>query len=162
MTNYLTGNDPSRWQSGVPNYARVHQRDLYPGIDVVYYGNQRQLEYDFVVAPGADPGVIALNIAGATALEVDSGGNLIVNLPGGEMRLKKPFAYQEADGPSGGVREIPVAYVIDDTHEVRFAAAAYDPEKTLVIDPVLVYGTYVGGTGFDMTTGLAVDDAGNA
>jgi hypothetical protein len=162
VTNYFNGDDPSQWHTGVPNYARVRQRDLYPGIDIVYYGNQRQLEYDFVVAPGADPGVIALNIAGANALEVDSSGNLVVDLPDGQMALKKPFAYQEADGPGDAVREIAVAYVIDDTREVRFAAAEYDHDKTLIIDPVLVYGTYLGGTGFDSATGLAIDDAGNA
>ena len=159
VTNYFIGKDPRKWHANVPSYGRVQYHDIYPGIDVVYYGNQRQLEYDFVVAPGADPRAIGLDIDGAESLGVDAEGNLLVNLTDGQIALKKPFAYQEVGGSR---REIAVNYVLDGSHQVRLAATAYDHEHRLVIDPVLAYGTYLGGTGLDSGVGIAVDGAGNA
>src|SRR5216684_8132341 len=93
--NYFIGNDPSKWQTNVPTYARVRYQELYPGIDLVYYGNQRQLEYDFIVHPGADPSAIALGFAGADKLEVDARGDLLVHMAAGEIRQRKPVIYQE-------------------------------------------------------------------
>src|SRR5207237_2449814 len=91
--NYLLGNDPSRWHTDVPTYGRVEYRGVYEGIDLAYYGNQRQLEYDFVVAPGADPGQIALGFSGAERLEIDAGGELVVHAGGGQVRQHQPLIY---------------------------------------------------------------------
>jgi hypothetical protein len=167
-SNYFIGNDPSKWRTNVPNYAKVEYRQVYPGVDLVYYGNGRQLEHDFVVAPGADPRVIRLGIQGADKLEVDAAGDLVLHAGGGAVRLRKPVVYQEV----GGVRqEVSGAYVVRPSlqSEIRnpksaigFEIAAYDPTRPLVIDPVLVYSTYLGGSGDDYGHGIAVDAAGNA
>ncbi|MGH8635587.1 MAG: hypothetical protein ACREUZ_00470 [Burkholderiales bacterium] len=96
--NYFIGRDPSQWRTNVPTYAKVHYREVYPGIDLVYYGNQRQLEYDFVVAPGADPEKIVLGFKGAGKLEIDAQGDLVLHAAGGAIHQKKPVIYQEKDG----------------------------------------------------------------
>ncbi|MDD5035850.1 MAG: hypothetical protein PHE55_13950, partial [Methylococcaceae bacterium] len=96
--NYFTGNDPSKWRAGVSTYAKVRYASVYPGIDLVYYGNQRQLEYDFVVNPGADPNAIRLNFEGADEARVDENGDLVLTTPSGELRLHKPSIYQDIDG----------------------------------------------------------------
>jgi hypothetical protein len=173
--NYFRGNDSARWRTGLPTYARASYEDVYPGIDLVYYGNQRQLEYDFIVGPGADPGTIALAFEGAQALEVDENGNLILQTGGGRVTQRAPRAYQEIDGVS---RNIPSRYALEDTRAigsgsfsrptapdrrvVRFDVGPYDHRRPLVIDPVLVYSTFLGGTGNDWAYGIAVDGAGNA
>src|SRR5258706_9365591 len=92
--NYFIGKDPSKWRRNVPTYAKVHYRDVYPGVDLVYYGNQRQLEYDFVVAPGADPKKIVLGFKGAHKLEIDAQGDLVLHAAGGDLRQHKPIIYQ--------------------------------------------------------------------
>ena len=97
-SNYFLGNDPSQWRTNVPTYRRVAFDQVYPGIDVVYYGNQRRLEYDFVVAPGADPGRIQLAVEGADEVAIDEAGNLVLSTPNGEIRQHKPVVYQEIDG----------------------------------------------------------------
>ena len=98
-SNYFIGKDPSKWRTGVPHFAKVRYDGVYPGVDLVFYGtSQRQLEYDFVVAPGADPGAIALGFEGAERLEIDESGNLIAALPAGEVRFLKPMVYQMKDG----------------------------------------------------------------
>src|SRR6185295_2469207 len=96
--NYFIGNDPSRWRTNVPTYAKVRSNGVYPGIDLVYYGQQRQLEYDFVVAPGADPQKIVLGFEGADAVEIDAHGDLVLHTAGGDVRQHKPVVYQEVDG----------------------------------------------------------------
>jgi len=156
--NYFVGADPSRWRAGVPTYGRVRYREIYPGIDVVYYGNQRQLEYDFVVAPGRDPGRIGLRFEGADRVEVDEAGDLLLTLDGGAVRQPKPFVYQEV---AGARREVEGGYALGADGLVGFALGGYDPALPLVIDPVLVYSTYLGGAGTDEARDVAVDSSGS-
>src|SRR5256885_385290 len=140
--NYFIGNDRAQWRTNVPTYAKVHYRNVYPGIDLVYYGNQRQLEYDFVVAPGADPKRIVLGFKGANKLEIDAQGNLVLHAAGGDIRQHKPIVYQEMDG----VRtDIEGGYVLKGAKRVGFKLAAFDRNRPLIIDPVLAYSTYLGG-----------------
>ncbi|OFV91359.1 MAG: hypothetical protein A3H28_11940 [Acidobacteria bacterium RIFCSPLOWO2_02_FULL_61_28] len=165
-SNYFIGNDPSKWRTNVPTYAKVKYEDVYPGIDLVYYGapapagrGQRQLEYDFVVAPGADPRAITLDFAGAQRMEIDPQGELALQTSAGEVRLHKPVVYQEV----GGIRQmVDGHYVRRGKEVVGFAVASYDPRHPLIIDPVLVYSTYLGGSGNDRGFGIAVDTSGNA
>ena len=104
-SNYFLGNDPAKWRTGIPHYGRVRVKDLYPGIDLVLYGNPQQLEYDFVVAPGADPGQIRLSLSGAEAVRLDEAGDLVLDFPGGTLTQRAPMVYQDQDGerrPVGG------------------------------------------------------------
>src|SRR5438309_3435632 len=157
--NYFIGNDPAKWRTNVPTYAKVHYREVYPGIDLVYYGNQRQLEYDLVVRPGADPTRIVLDIQGAERLQVDAQGDLVLHTSVGPIRQRKPVIHQELDGVR---KDIPGGYVLKGEHQVGFKVAAYDASQALVIDPVLSYSTYLGGSGEDRDPAIAVDAAGNA
>src|SRR5439155_446811 len=157
--NYFIGNDPAGWRTNVPTYARVRYEDLYPGIDLVYYGNQRQLEYDFVVRPSADPRRIELGFQGAQRLEVDPQGDLVLHTAAVAIRQHKPIIYQEV---AGRRVEIPGGYVLRDGQRVGFHVAAYDTSLPLIIDPSLSYSTYLGGDGFDEGRGIAVDATGHA
>ncbi|HXM94206.1 MAG TPA: SBBP repeat-containing protein [Candidatus Dormibacteraeota bacterium] len=157
--NYLIGNDPKKWRTNVPLYAKVRYREVYPGVDLVYYGNQRQLEHDFIVAPGADPRSITLNLAGAEKLSLDPQGALVLAVKDGELRMDKPRIYQEVDGAR---REISGGYVLKSAYQVGFQIAAYDATRLLIIDPTLFYSTYLGGNSTDVGQGIAVDAAGNA
>src|SRR5258706_1590941 len=157
--NYLIGKDRSKWRTDVPTYAKVRYREVYPGIDLVYYGNQRQLEYDFIVAPGADPKKIALGFKGADKLEIDAKGDLVLRAAGGEVRQHKPVVYQEIDGIR---QEIDGGYVRKGANRVGFQLAAYDTARPLIIDPVLSYSTYLGGSGREQGLAIAVDRNGNA
>jgi hypothetical protein len=157
--NYFIGKDPAKWRTNIPTYGKVHYRDVYPGIDLVYYGNQRQLEYDFVVAPGADPKKIVLGFKGSDKLEIDAEGNLVLRAAGGDIRQHKPVIYQEIDGIR---REIAGSYVRRGANRVGFKVAAYDSSRPLVIDPTLSYSTYLGGGGNDIARGVAADIDGNA
>ena len=159
--NYFIGNDPTKWRTNAPTYARVEYRDVYPGVNLVYYGNQRQVEYDFVVAPGADPKVIRLAFEGVDRSILDGQGNLILHTAHGKLVQRAPVVYQEI---SGARREISGRYVLQGKDRVGFHVAAYDRTKPLVIDPVLVYSTYLGGGAFgggDQGAGIAADSAGN-
>jgi hypothetical protein len=144
--NYFIGRDPAKWRTNVPTYAKVEYRGVYPGIDLVYYGNQRQLEYDFTVAPGADPQRIVLDFKGVEKLEIDAQGDLVMHAAGGALRQHKPVIYQAIDGVR---RQVAGGYVIKDAHQVAFQVAAYDQARPLVIDPVLSYSTYLGGAGIE-------------
>jgi carbohydrate binding protein with CBM6 domain/beta-propeller repeat-containing protein len=162
--NYFTGKDPAKWRTNVQTYAKVHYQNVYPGIDLVYYGNQRKLEYDFVVAPGADPKKIVLAFKGADKVEIDARGDLVLHSPGGDIRQHKPIVYQEIDGIR---QEIAGRYVRKGANRVGFQVAAYDRSRPLVIDPVLVYSTYLGGGGIsskgdDLAYGIALDADRNA
>jgi len=158
-SNYFLGNDPEKWRTDVAHYAKVEYREVYPGVGLLYYGNQRQLEYDFVVAPGASPSRIKLAFEGARQVRVDAEGDLVMETAVGEVRQHKPVVYQEVNGA-----KLPVAgrYVQTGEREVGFEIAAYDQSRPLVIDPVLAYSTYLGGGMDDIAYAIAVDSAGNA
>jgi hypothetical protein len=170
--NYFIGNDPAKWRTNVPTYAKVQNHDLYPGIDLIYYGNQRQLEYDFVVAPGADPQQIKLAFQGAEDVKIDGQGDLILQVNGGEVRLFKPNVYQNINGKK---QIIAGRYILQPSQnderltnnvgpgiQIGFQVAAYDASRPLIIDPMLFYSSYLGGNGDDEAFGIAVDIAGNA
>jgi hypothetical protein len=157
--NYFLGDDPTKWRTNVPTFARVRDEQVYPGIDLIYYGTRQQLEYDFVVAPGADPGVIAMTFEGARDLAIDAGGDLVARLDGREVRQHKPRIYQRQ---AAGTKEIGGGYVLAGDR-VGFRVGRYDASLPLVIDPVLVlsYSTFLGGTSFDDALAIAVDADGN-
>jgi hypothetical protein len=159
VVNYYLGNAPAKWHTGVPTYAQVKYSQVYPGVDLVFYGNQRKLEYDFVVAPGADPSVIRMNLRGAKKLRLDAQGNVLLTVADGQVQLQKPVIYQNVDGQR---REIAGAYTLRGAH-VSFAVANYDRRQPLVVDPVLNYSTYLGGsTTGDQAFSIAVDSSGDA
>jgi Beta-propeller repeat len=159
VSNYFVGSDPSKWHSNIANYAAVRYAQVYPGIDWVVYGNPRQLEYDFVVAPRSDPRQIALRIDGAQSLSLDDNGDLLVKVRDVTLRQLKPVVYQNAD--DGTRHNIESRYVL--THQqVAFALGDYDHSRELIIDPSFVYSTYLGGSSFDSATAIAVDNQGNA
>jgi hypothetical protein len=158
-SHYFIGNDPTRWRTNIPHYAKVRYEAVYPGIDLVYYGHQRQLEYDFVIAPGADPNAITLSFEGPDNIEVDAQGDLVLYAASGPIRQHRPIVYQEVDGVR---QEISGSYVLKDTHQVRFQVGDYDVARPLVIDPVLVYSTFLGGNDKDLGNGIAVDADGHA
>jgi hypothetical protein len=155
--NYFLGNNRARWRTNIPTYAKVRYQEIYSGIDLVYYGNQRQLEYDFVVRPGADPESIALAFEGAEKIEVDPEGDLLLHMAGGAIRHRKPVIYQEVDGAR---RAIAGGYVRKGAHAVGFRVAAYDSGRPLVIDPVLFYSTYLGGADDEDPGDITVDTDG--
>ncbi len=157
--NYFIGSDPTKWRTDVPLYAKVKYKGVYPGIDLVYYGNQRQLEYDFVVAPGADPDVIHLGFEGSDHIRIDVSGDLVLETAAEEIRMRKPLVYQSVDDVR---QEIAGEYVLLGQMEVGFQVGLYDAAQPLVIDPVLGYSTYHGGSGSDEGSGIAVDGSGNA
>lgn len=158
--NYFIGTDPTQWRSNVPAYAKVRYQEVYSGIDVVYYGNQRQLEYDFVLAPGADPSAIILAFEGAEGLDVDAHGNLLISNPAGTVRLNKPMIYQQMDGLR---KPIAGGYLLkSDKNQVTFQIAYYDRGLPLIIDPVLTYSTYLGGSSTDQAGAVRMDRTGQA
>ncbi len=189
-SNYFLGNDPKKWRTKVANYARVRYQGIYPGIDLVYYGNQRQLEYDFEVAPGADPRAIRFDVEtenskpgtgtltpnpsprgkgwpggpGEGALRIDANGDLLIASGAGLVRLHKPVVYQRTPdaGPRTTRRFVGGRYVLLAGNRVGFEVGAYDHSRPLVIDPTLSYSTYLGGSNYEYPTGIAVDSAGNA
>jgi hypothetical protein len=156
--NYFLGQDPAQWRRNVPTFARVRYSSIYPGVDLVYYGNQGQLEYDFIVAPGADPKAIGLQFAGARQIRLRSNGDLRVAATSGEVAFHKPIIYQQVNGHR---RRIAGGFVLRRDHRVGFAPGRYDRSKALIIDPVLEYSTYFGGTQ-DFGSAIAVDRDGNA
>ena len=169
VANYFIGNDPKKWRSGIGAYGKVKYRGIYPGVDAIFYGNQRQLEYDFVVAPGADPKQISLAFTGVTP-SLDIEGNVLLKLADGDLALRKPIVYQIIDG---GKKIVDARYAIAGD-KVRFQLGNYDHSQTLVIDPVFTYLTYLGGSGPDQIGGsqvvnqtgspaqaLAIDSAGD-
>ena len=168
-SNYFVGNDPSQWRTGIANYGKVAYQDIYPGVNLVYYGNQQQLEYDFVVAAGADPGSIRFDVQGADSLSLDASGNLVVDMPSPPTPLPEgegnvvvehaPVIYQEIGGKQQSVAG---QFVLLGADEVGFQVGPYDASQSLVIDPVLSYSTYLGGNSDDYGCGIAVDGSGNA
>jgi hypothetical protein len=157
--NYFGGNDPSQWRTGIPTYAQVRYQEVYPGVDLVLYGRQGQLEYDFVVDPGIDPRLIRLGFVGAEQVELDAAGDVVLHVPGGQLRQAAPVIYQ--DGPEGR-QKVAGGYALDDVGNLGFAVGAYDPTRPLIIDPILTYSTFLGGSETDTGFGITVDPAGNA
>lgn len=155
--NYFLGNDPARWRTGGPTFARVRVADIYPGISLIHYGNPQHLEYDFVVGPGGNPDVIAIRFSGADQVILDAPGDLILRLGADEIRQPRPLIYQIVQGTR---KEIAGGYRLADSKTVKFEIAAYDHSLPLVIDPVLSYATYYGGSGLDAAWGVAVDTNG--
>ena len=158
-TNYFAGSDPAEWRTNIPTFNRVRYTQVYPGIDMVYYGDQRRLEYDFVVTPGADPSVIQIAFKGIKDYEITYEGDLVLRTAQGDMRQSKPVAYQEVNGVK---QEVSVGYVPNGVGRFGFQLGDYDPARPLIIDPVLVYSTYLGGSGFDQGYAIAADTLGNA
>jgi hypothetical protein len=175
-SNYFIGNDPKEWRTNVPNYAKVRYQEVYPGVDLVYYGNQRQLEYDFVVAPGTDPKAITLDMGTGLVpprkghpetapLRIDANGDLLVRLNGGDVRFHKPVVYQPAFAagfPTPGKKFVDGRYRLNGGNRISFEIASYDRARPLVIDPVLTYSSLLGGSGYNDGYGIAVDGSGNA
>jgi Beta-propeller repeat len=157
-SNYFIGNDPKKWQTNVQQFSKVRYEDIYPGVDLVYYGHQRELEYDFVLQPGASPEAIGLGVEGAKRLRLEH-GDLVLTTPAGDVRLRSPHIYQEANGVR---HQVCGRYVIKSKSEVGFEVAAYDRRRALVIDPVLAYATYLGGSSTDHFHSIAVNSVGNA
>jgi Beta-propeller repeat len=157
--NYLVGKDPANWRTGINTYAKVAYEGVYPGVDLVYYGNQGQLEYDVVVAPKADPKSIHLAFKGADKIKVNDKGELILNAGSHEVQMHKPVIYQEI----AGIRNLVAGgYTLSAANEVGFEVGKYDRSRPLVIDPVLAYATLIGGNGYDAGTGIDVDKSGHA
>lgn len=156
--NYLLGNDPARWRTGQPVFSHVRVSHVYPGVDLVYYGNQQRIEYDFVVAPQADPSVIAVRITGADKMRVDEQGDLVLSLGRDEIRQPKPFLYQTVNGTR---KEITGSYRLADRGTFTFDVGEYDRDLPLVIDPVLSYATFFGGAGVDIAWDLALGPDGS-
>jgi uncharacterized protein (TIGR03437 family) len=157
-SNYYIGADASRWITGIPQFGGVRCRGLYPGIDVVYKDGERRLEYDFVIAPYANPARIALEFDGADSMSIDSRGDLVLKAGTSEIRHLRPVIYQE----SGGVRtSVPGGFVRKGKRRIAFRVGAYDRSLPLIIDPVLAYSTFLGSFPFDAATGVGVDSQGN-
>src|SRR5450631_1229420 len=157
--NYFLGNNPAHWHSDVPTFERIENKNLYPGIGLQYHSNRGELEYDFLVSPRANADAIRLRLPGASKLRPTAGGDLVVEIDGGELRLKKPVAYQEQ---SGTRKLVEAGYVVNGGNQVTFRLAAYDHRRTIVIDPQLSYSTYLGGTVDDGATAIALDGERNA
>src|SRR5208282_1953682 len=186
-SNYFIGNDPKKWRTSIPTYSKVRYRDVYPGIDLVYYGKpsvvsstagelkeggqlssqaaQRRLEYDFIVATGANPKAIKLRFEGSKQLALNSRNELAVRLAhGGELINHAPVIYQERDGSRENVKG---KFVLEGTDAVGFELAAYDRSRAVYIDPGLVFSTYLGGSpgtspdGNDQGNAIAIDSSGN-
>ena len=158
-SNYFIGNDPSHWHANVAQYSRISYRDAYPGINMAFYGVQKQVEFDFIVAPGASAAPIKLAVTGAQRVATDNSGNLILASSAGDVLLHKPVAYQRKDGAR---QPVEARFVQRAHHEVSFAIGNYDRTRELVIDPSVSYATYLGGTGEDDGNRIAIDGSGNA
>jgi hypothetical protein len=158
-SNYFIGNDPSHWRTVIPNYRKVEARGVYPGVDLDYYGTGRQLEFDFIVQPGGNPDTIRMLFEGGKQPHIDDYGDLVVSTSLGEIRQHKPRVYQEANGER---HAIDGRFVLKGRGQVGFEVLHYDRSRRLVIDPMLVYSTYLGGSLEDLASAIAVDGSGNA
>ena len=157
--NYFLGNDPSKWHSNVPLYGRVNYRKIYPGIDLAFHGESPQLEFDYLVSPGADATAIAIDFQGAESVRSDAAGNLVLATSAGPVQLNKPVAYQSKNG----AREfVDAGFVLNAKNQVSFALGPYDHNRELVIDPTVTYSTYFGGGSADYGISVAVNASGDA
>lgn len=157
--NYFIGNDPSKWHTDISVYAKVKYSNVYPGIDIVYSSNQEQLEWDYIVHPGADPKLITIDIDGSEQLTLDAQGDLLLSAGGQQIRISKPVVYQKSDE----LRNIVTcSYMLNNKRQVSLLLDDYDTARTLIIDPVITYSTYLGGSDVDYGYHIAVDPDGNA
>src|ERR1035438_2530495 len=156
-SNYLIGPNPANWRTDVPNFGRVRYGNLYPGVDLLYYGNDRELEYDLMVSPGGDPNRISLAFDGADRLRIEPGGDLEIEVGGSRLMLRRPHSYQDI----AGVRKEVASEFALQGNVVKFRLGRYDRNHTLVIDPVLAYSTFLGGASDEAAFGVATDTAGN-
>jgi Beta-propeller repeat/Abnormal spindle-like microcephaly-assoc'd, ASPM-SPD-2-Hydin len=156
--NYFVGNDPGKWRRNIATYSKIRYRGIYPGIDLLYYGTNQQLEYDFAVSAGADPQQIKFEVTGASGIRIGADGSLLLQVPTGELRLLAPVVYQQVGGT-----KVPVSgqYVVSGSNHISFRLAKYNSHTPLIIDPVLLYSTYFGGSADDRPSGIAVDTSGN-
>jgi len=159
VTNYYLGKDASQWRLGVKSYGKLRAQGVYPGVDVIYYGDHRRLEFDFMVAPKADPGVIALSFSGMEKLSKDGSGDLVAEVGGQPVRFAKPYAYQKVGGAS---KAVAADYELSADGKVHFHLGDYDRNAELIVDPVVSYATYLGGSLGDSGNGIAVDGLGRA
>ena len=160
IVNYFLGSDPSQWRTSIPTFGRVDYRGVYPGIDAAYYGTQGRLEYDLIVNPNADPSRIRLAVSGASALRLESNGDLTLREGADALLQKRPVVYQLA--ADGSRQTVDAGYVLVNRTTVGFRLGAYDRTRALVIDPVLTYATFLGGSGSDGIAGIQVDSTGAA
>lgn len=158
-SNYFVGNDPSKWIADIPTFSRVEYRGVYPGVDLAFYGTQKALEYDFIAAPGADTGVISVAFDGVEGIEVGDNGDLMLMTGGRTVYQRRPVVYQDIGGER---RTVEARYVRKSAKSIGFELGGYDRTRALVIDPVIEYSTFLGGTGDDIGQGIAVDAVGNA
>jgi hypothetical protein len=160
-SNYFLGNHPSEWRRNVARYARVSYQDVYPGVNLAFHGAQRQLEFDFVVAPGADPAPIGFHFTGVQGMKTDDSGNLVISSAAGDVLLHKPVAYQEENGAR---QAVDARFVLQARNQAGFELGNYDRSRELVIDPSVTYAysTYLGGSGDDEGYGITFDSSGNA
>lgn len=159
--NYFIGNDAKQWRSGIPTFARVRYENVYRGVSVDYYGTSGRLEYDLVIAPRVDPKIIALDCQGASRVKIDPQGNLRLLVAGSELLLSKPQIYQMMANEPARRKSISGGYLLKAGGHVGFQVGEYDRNQPLIIDPVLTYSTYLGGSGYDAGTAIAVDSSGN-
>ncbi len=157
-SHYLFGNDPAKWRTNVPHYRKVKYEEVYPGVDLVYYGKQRQLAYDFIISPGASPNQIRLTFQGVDKLGLDEHGNLLLESRAEQFHFKRPFIYQVVDGDR---QQIAGRYRVSEGDLVGFQVDSYDTSRPLVIDPVLSYSSYVGGGDYDAGGSIAVGPDGS-
>src|SRR5579864_13472 len=158
-SNYFIGNDPTKWQQGVKQYAAVSYRDVYPGVNMAFHGEQRQLEFDFIVAAGARTEPIRFGITGATQMTTDASGNLVLSAAAGDVLLHKPVAYQEKDNAR---QPVDARFAVQANNTVSFELGSYDRSRELVIDPSVSYATYLGGLAEDDGNAIAIDSNGDA
>src|SRR5260370_20932144 len=158
QTSYFLGNRKENWRTGIANYARVRYQAIYPGIDLVYYGANSELEYDFVVGPGADPSRIRLQFGGVERVSVTPEGDLLVEAGGTRLIERKPAVYQQQAGSAP--RHIAGRFTLHGHNVVGFEVAAYDRSQALTIDPVLAYSSLLGGSAADSVIGVKFDRAG--
>ncbi len=157
-SNYFIGNDRAQWKPDVPHFESICYQEIYPGIDLVFYGNQRHLEFDFQLSPGSNPQDIKLAFNGAQNLRLNSTGDLIITTQSGQLLQHKPVVYQAINS---GKTFVDGSYIILPSGEVGVQVGDYSPEYPLIIDPILSYATYLGGTGYDQCNDIAVDSSGN-
>ncbi|MGA6983094.1 MAG: hypothetical protein WBZ11_16185, partial [Candidatus Sulfotelmatobacter sp.] len=153
-SNYYIGNDPKNWHTGVSQYARVAYKNVYPGVDLAYYGEQNKLEFDFIVAPNSSPSSIGFAFSGAQRLATSPSGDLVVSSAAGDIVLHNPVAYQK----QGGIRQpVDAQFVLAAHHQVRFQLGPYDRSRELIIDPSVTYATYLGGSAEDDAYAIGFD-----